>query len=139
MVTVQGGEVEPVRPSRRRFIGVMGLLLFLGGVVRFLVPFRSRTHRIVTVRTAEIPADGALVLRGDRVAVMRRGGRFQAVSLVCTHLGCTVSVGPSGMLCPCHGSRFDASGAVLAGPARRPLPHLPVVERGDLLEITVES
>jgi Rieske Fe-S protein len=46
-----------------------------------------------------------------------------AVSLRCTHLGCLLaSTRPSAAGdCPCHGSRFDIDGAVLAGPAIQPL------------------
>ena len=48
-----------------------------------------------------------------------------AMSLVCTHLGCVVSkVRGGGFYCPCHGSRFDAHGTVVKGPAPRPLAHL---------------
>jgi Rieske Fe-S protein len=65
---------------------------------------------------------------------VREGGRFRAMSLACTHLGCTVSVTPGELLCPCHGSAFDLRGKVLRGPADRPLPPLPVEERqGKLL------
>jgi Rieske Fe-S protein len=44
---------------------------------------------------------------------------FAAVDGVCTHEGCTVN-GQDGStyVCPCHGSRYDRSGHVLAGPAR---------------------
>jgi Rieske Fe-S protein len=44
---------------------------------------------------------------------------FSAVDAVCTHEGCTVN-GQDGSyyVCPCHGSRYDRSGHVLAGPAR---------------------
>ena len=43
---------------------------------------------------------------------------FSAVDAVCTHEGCTIT-GAEGetYVCPCHGSRYNRSGQVLAGPA----------------------
>lgn len=59
-----------------------------------------------------------------RVFVVRRGNTFQAMSAVCTHLGCTVNRDASGQgyRCPCHGSVFDQDGRVVSGPAPKPLP-----------------
>lgn len=124
-----------VRQSRRAFLGAIGggaLLLALG---RFLRPRQPAARVLLSVRREDLPARGALVYREARVALMREEGRVMAVSLVCTHLGCTVSVTPTGMVCPCHGSRFDRFGQVLAGPAPGPLPWLAVPENGDTLEI----
>lgn len=47
---------------------------------------------------------------------------FIALTAQCTHEACEV-IGLSGQtfVCPCHGSRFTSSGAVLNGPATRPL------------------
>ena len=44
---------------------------------------------------------------------------FSAVEAVCTHEGCTIT-GADGAtyVCPCHGSRYNRSGQVVAGPAR---------------------
>jgi rieske iron-sulfur protein len=54
-----------------------------------------------------------------------------AFSAICTHLGCTVLAklnAQGDIACPCHGSIYDpAAGAkVIAGPAPRPLPSLPI-------------
>ncbi len=45
---------------------------------------------------------------------------------LCTHLGCVVKANAEGFECPCHGSRFQADGAVSKGPAPRPLHWLKV-------------
>ncbi len=44
---------------------------------------------------------------------------FTAIDAVCTHEGCTIT-GADGAtyVCPCHGSRYNRNGQVLAGPAR---------------------
>ena len=65
-------------------------------------------------------------------------GGILAYSKICTHAGCAVALyrkptfpaiepGPA-LVCPCHYSTFDPArgGAVLFGPAGRPLPQLPL-------------
>jgi len=61
-----------------------------------------------------------------RAVVIRTTSGFTALSLVCTHLGCTVESKPEGFACPCHGSRFDIQGGVTRGPAAKPLRPLRV-------------
>jgi Rieske Fe-S protein len=66
----------------------------------------------------------ALEVDGKQTAAYRdEEGRLHAISSVCTHLGCTVAWndGERSWDCPCHGSRFAPDGAVLRGPASRPL------------------
>lgn len=66
------------------------------------------------------------------VLVHLEDGDFVAYSAVCTHQGCTVAYKDGQLACPCHGSIFDPAngGAVVNGPAQRPLPEIPVEVRG---------
>ncbi|MBZ8178520.1 FAD-dependent oxidoreductase [Oscillatoria salina] len=53
----------------------------------------------------------------------------EAISLTCTHQGCTVQPQPDGkFLCPCHGALYDSNGKVIAGPAPRDLPRFQILE-----------
>jgi Rieske Fe-S protein len=67
------------------------------------------------------PGEGrVLTLDGERLAVYRNAnGQLNALSPVCTHLGCLVhwNTTEKSWDCPCHGSRFDPHGRVLNGPA----------------------
>ena len=59
---------------------------------------------------------------GVSVTLIRTNAGVAAISNTCTHLGCVIATTDVGCDCPCHGSRFDAEGSVLGGPAPRPLP-----------------
>lgn len=83
--------------------------------------------------TAEVPVGGGVILREQRIVVTQpEEGRFEGFSAVCTHQQCLVgSVTDGAIVCPCHGSRFAvADGAVLTGPATRPLPAEPITVAG---------
>ena len=68
------------------------------------------------------------------IVVRHSNGKLSAHSAICTHAGCTVDYSGGQLVCPCHGSVFDAaSGAVLQGPAVTPLPARRVVEHGGQL------
>jgi len=56
---------------------------------------------------------------------------YRAISLICPHLGCTVSVTNDGFACPCHGSRFLPDGSLRNGPASRPLTALRIEVNAD--------
>jgi glycine/D-amino acid oxidase-like deaminating enzyme/nitrite reductase/ring-hydroxylating ferredoxin subunit len=74
----------------------------------------------------EIPAgSGAVVRHGPRLLAVYRdpAGTVHERSAVCPHLGGVVTWNDAEKTwdCPCHGSRFDATGRVIAGPARTDL------------------
>jgi glycine/D-amino acid oxidase-like deaminating enzyme/nitrite reductase/ring-hydroxylating ferredoxin subunit len=79
-------------------------------------------------RSSIAPGSGAIVRDGLKLLAVYRDddGRFHERSAACTHLGCVVQWNgiERSWDCPCHGSRFGPDGAVLNGPAAKPLePH----------------
>jgi glycine/D-amino acid oxidase-like deaminating enzyme/nitrite reductase/ring-hydroxylating ferredoxin subunit len=68
---------------------------------------------------------GAIISRGlHKVAVYRDpNGEVHELSAVCKHLGCIVNWNTleNTWDCPCHGSRYDALGKVIQGPANSDL------------------
>jgi glycine/D-amino acid oxidase-like deaminating enzyme/nitrite reductase/ring-hydroxylating ferredoxin subunit len=84
-----------------------------------LVPPEAADTDDVPVDTARVLPDG----QGKKGVYRDREGVVHAVSLRCTHLGCLLRFNGAERSwdCSCHGSRFDVDGAVLEGPATRPL------------------
>ncbi|MCD0445450.1 FAD-dependent oxidoreductase [Glycomyces sp. A-F 0318] len=71
---------------------------------------------------AVMRVDGAL-----RAVYRDEDGGLHTLSAACTHLGCVVGFNDAERTweCPCHGSRFSTRGAVLQGPATKPLQRHP--------------
>ena len=75
---------------------------------------------------------------GTKVNISSALGQLYAIDDTCTHKGCSLAKGKldgTTVTCPCHGSQFDVtSGAVLRGPAQRPMrSRLVQLEGEDLL------
>lgn len=121
--------------NRRDFLklGAVGMLsasgmLTLGGLLRYLShPANPAPSTEVDLGLAENypPGSRTVVAEGSALLIHDDSG-FHALSLVCTHLGCTVTASGDGFLCPCHGSRFDAEGGPENRPASKPLRTLKV-------------
>lgn len=69
-----------------------------------------------------------LKLNGQKVAAYRdTDAKLVLLSPICTHLKCLVRWNAADKTwdCPCHGSRFKATGEVFSGPAETPLEKIP--------------
>ncbi len=121
--------------TRRDFLGLSALWTCLAawfftflGLLKFpkpaLLPDVSNVFKIG--RPDDIPIDSEKIYDDKKVLIVRDNEGVSAVSLICTHLGCIVSKSKDGFSCPCHGSKFDTNGDVIAGPAPRGLSWLEV-------------
>jgi Rieske Fe-S protein len=76
--------------------------------------------------TLNQPGGMILVPQAQALVIRVSSTTYQAMTSVCTHQQCTVtSFDGSRLECPCHGSRFSTSGAVVRGPATTPLRTYP--------------
>ncbi len=117
--------------SRRSFLfWLSSVALFGSGLISAVSNFvfmRPRAtygqpSRFGLGRPEEIPLGTRISMDMERICVVREEAGFAAISIKCTHLGCTVGVSETGFSCPCHGSRYDQDGNVTGGPAPAPLP-----------------
>jgi Rieske Fe-S protein len=84
--------------------------------------------------TSQIPVGGGMIFSAKQVVVTQpTAGDFKAFSAVCTHMGCIVNQINNGTIdCPCHGSMYSiTTGAVVGGPAPKPLPAKQIKVSGD--------
>jgi Rieske Fe-S protein len=109
----------------------------LGGVWDYIKENKDYPYYTIRDRVAgaesksvrEVPrGSGRIVdLDGEQAAVYRdESGKTTMVSAVCTHMGCLVDWNEAERTwdCPCHGSRFETNGRVIAGPAVSPLKRI---------------
>ena len=128
--------MEKAGRSRRKFIKAVAFVIASGSLVwKFLTPRVSKKKPLLRVEKAHVPSGGALVFRKSRMAIVRKGDDIYTLSLVCTHLGCTVNVTPNELICPCHGSIFGRGGQVLKGPADRALERPAVEDDGEFIVV----
>ena len=108
--------------TRRGILHFFALLpgLFLSGCQSSESPREQKLEPINLGAVSALP-EGESTFSVYRLLVRRSGNELSAMSLVCTHQSCLVGRTPHGFACPCHGSLFSRSGAVLKGPAVQPL------------------
>jgi len=108
------GGSSPTSPS-----GMASMLGVLAG------RFAGSTVQVNVAGSAVADAGGAVLVQsiaGVFLLSRTSASAFTAIDAVCTHEGCTIT-GADGTtyVCPCHGSRYNRNGQVLAGPAKASL------------------
>jgi cytochrome b6-f complex iron-sulfur subunit len=68
-------------------------------------------------------------------------GGLMAISMICSHLGCTVNWDASEDIfkCPCHSSSFDRLGNVIKSPASKALNYHKVIVRDGMIMVDMEN
>ena len=147
---VDRDESDP-RMSRRSFLALLGLGVGLGAMqlvgaslLGFLYPNAMKIPPSVFSigRPEEVTAhDGKVFVSKQKIFVEALSGKVRVQTAVCTHLGCTVNMVPTGYQCPCHGSTYDKLGHNTGGPAPRPLVFFQVFKgaSGDLMVDTTKT
>ena len=119
--------------NRRDFMGNVGKIAFLGGVglaaAGSLIGLKPRvlpdpSEQFKIGLPQDFPEGTVRIFEKENVAVFNREGGLYAISLVCTHLGCIVTLNEKEERfdCPCHGSKFTLDGKVTKAPAPKSLP-----------------
>ncbi len=142
-------------PSRRRFFRKLwGWLALAAGVelAALSIPFISSGRKKQSGKNAgtftdiapvsDIPEGSVLSYRSSRLYITHlKDGGFLAVSIRCTHLGCSVEWDKEKkeFLCPCHHSIFSPNGEVVNPPATRALDIYPLKIENGIIKVDLSK
>jgi Rieske Fe-S protein len=143
--------IETEKTGRRKFLsktwGILGMVA-LGELAFFtfsmLKPGKKnlRDNPGLNIKVAgnveDFPLNSVTPDRVNKFYLIRfEDGGFLALSLICSHLGCSVSwdKAKNEFICPCHSSAFDKYGDVINSPAPRPLDYFPVLIEGGKVKV----
>jgi cytochrome b6-f complex iron-sulfur subunit len=98
---------------------------------------------VSVVATSAVAPDHAVRFSAGAVEgfVVNRGGSMQALSAVCTHMGCIVrfNADRGSLDCPCHGASFALDGSPINHDYLQSLPRLQSRINGDMVEVRVNK
>src|SRR3954465_7045771 len=107
--------------TRRRFLEVCGAATAAGALGMSCAAKSSSPAAFGDVSAGNLgtlPVGTLQRVASNPVFIGRDAGGLYSVTITCTHEGCDLeaqTTNPVQLTCPCHGSRFDANGAVLHG------------------------
>ncbi len=126
-------------------LGILAALELLGVITGFIFSGKNKNtisskHLIEAGPVDAFAINKVSAFMGGRFYLARqKDGGFIALSLRCTHLGCSVTweEDKQRFICPCHSSAFDIRGEVLNPPAARALDYYPVIIENGLVKVDV--
>jgi cytochrome b6-f complex iron-sulfur subunit len=100
-------------------------------------PGNDLTVDLEAAAFASLKSIGGFAYQGDIIIIRSGENQYMAFSKLCTHSNCEVRYdhAKGNLPCPCHGSVFATSGAVLEGPANRALKKYTVTISGTKVTI----
>jgi cytochrome b6-f complex iron-sulfur subunit len=152
---IQTVKKEPETDSRRKFLSkiwsILGLVA-LGELAFFTVSMLRPGKKTlkdnpgINIKVAggveEFKKNSVTADRINKYYLVRfEDGGFMALSLICSHLGCSViwDQNKTQFICPCHSSAFDRFGNVINSPAPRPLDFYPVMIESGKVKIDISQ
>ena len=150
LAKVESAKADPI--NRRDFfnkswkwLGIIAAVEVAGMFTGFMFSGKSKNNPNPKQLLEAGPADSFALnsvsaFMGGRFYLARQqDGGFIALSLRCTHLGCSIAweENKRRFICPCHSSAFDISGEVLNPPASRALDYFPVMIENGIVKVDI--
>lgn len=149
------GPKHPLEEGRRDFLiklwkGLMALAIFEFVLVFFGFLFSGKENNNNS-KPKQLTEAGAVdsfqknsvtAFRNNRYFLARLpDGGFMALSLRCTHLGCSINWedDKKQFICPCHSSAFRIDGEVQNPPAPSALDYFPVIIENGIVKVDIGS
>jgi cytochrome b6-f complex iron-sulfur subunit len=139
---IQTERAAPERSTRRDFLSKLWKILGLAALAEtafFTVSMLRPGKKELKDTSLLLKVAGSVddfqknTVTPDRVnkyfLIRAEDGGFLALSIICSHLGCSVlwDDPKKQFICPCHSSAFDRLGNVINSPAPRALDYYPVI------------
>ncbi|MCK5455935.1 MAG: Rieske (2Fe-2S) protein [Melioribacteraceae bacterium] len=147
-------EKEQNPQSRRSFlnkiwigIGAIASIEVLGISINFLFHSSKKEKKdlssfVVAGLVEDFKPNSVTSFRSGKFYLSRlQDGGFIAMSLKCTHLGCSVGWNESKnkFICPCHSSSFEINGNVISPPAPSALELLPIIIENGIVKVNSQK
>jgi cytochrome b6-f complex iron-sulfur subunit len=126
-------------------LGILAAVEILGVSTAYMFSGKSKNtsapKQLLEAGPVDSFAPGSVsAFMGGRFYLARQHeGGFIALSLRCTHLGCSITweEAKKRFVCPCHSSAFDINGEVLNPPAARALDYYPVLIENGIVKVDI--
>ncbi|HEY6438052.1 MAG TPA: Rieske (2Fe-2S) protein, partial [Ignavibacteriaceae bacterium] len=127
-------------------LGIIAFLEFAGVFLGFIFSGKDEKEQTTSRQifnagsVNSFQPNTATAFRGGRFYLARlEDGGFIALSLRCTHLGCSINweENKKNFVCPCHSSSFSIDGDVLNPPAPKALDYFPVKIENGIVKVDV--